>query len=276
MADFDWKDYAVIGGLGLGGAGLGLYSLLKQKEAGEAFKKALEEVQQDAETNPKEYEKLRDISGVDVNIRDVNKLGESFIGKGNAYFAPNKIGFEKNKNIVAKVPGKDGIVALGSENRALPTLAHELGHGKNSKEGKLQERMSKRALWVLSSMLGGLLTSGGGRALIHYLANEGTISPESVKWWTLAPIAAGTAVAGLGGYIGNKYQVEEEAAATRNAIKFLKAYGRLPKELRKDRALLNKALDTYKTGRRSELLGTIGLGGLWSALGYGLSRAFYE
>lgn len=275
MADYDLKDYLTIGGLGLGGLGLAAYSYLKQKEAGKEFAKALESVKKDAEINPEDYEKLREIAGVDVNIRDVNKTGEKFLGSSNAFFSPTRTGLEKNKNIISKVPGKDGLIALGSENRVLPTLAHELGHGKNSKEGRLGKRNMRSALWSGGGALAGLVSSSLGRRLVQAAVRSGSIRPEDAKWWALAPIAAGTALAGLGGYVGDTYRLSEEEEATKNAIKFLKAYGRLPKELRKDRNLLNRALETYRQGRRSTLLGTAALGLGSAAMGYGLTKYFF-
>ena len=273
MADFDAGDWAVVGGLGLGGLGLGIYSWAKKQKAQSKFKEALAAINADMAANPKDYAKLRDISGVDANIKSFNDASELLMGKENAFFTPGDAeGLTGKKLLAPKVKSEDGTIAMGSENRSLPTLAHELGHGKNSKTGKLAERDKKRMLWRLGGWLTAVSSGFLGRSAINNAAANGDIPSNQVKWWGMAPIALGTAIGSIGDYMSDSYTLEEEDEATKNALKFLKAYGRLPKELRKDKQLLNYALDTYKQARISGLLDNIGSGLRWSALGYGIHR----
>lgn len=273
MASFDTQDYLIAGGLGAGALGLGLYSYISGKKAHNKLDEALKALKADVTLKPEEYAKLRDISGVDVNILEMTKPSELWMGKNNAFFTANKaagnlMGSTKKK-LAPAVTSRDGVVALGSKNRALATLAHELGHGKNSKTGEMGKRMNKAALYGL---LGTILTMAGYRVGLNPKMLEHASSPTSQKFVIPAVALGSSLVGGISNLAADSYGIDEESAATKNAFKFLRAYGRLPKELRKDRAALNAALDTYRVARRSRFLNSLAYGLGFGGLGYTLSK----
>lgn len=270
MASLDWKDYALIGGLGLGGLGLHLYGKHRLNKAREAFRESIKELSEE-EFTPEDYGKLRDLSGVDVNVGEMRDPVADIVGRDNAFFTADKRARSSAKRdlLAAKVKSNDGFVALGPEDKGMATLAHELGHGKNSQTGDLRDRKLKQFLWSAGGTVSGILAGLGTRYAINRAKAQAYDVPRYVN---ILPMLTGTLVASTGDYIGDTYGLAEEDAASKHAIKFLKEYGRLPEELRRDRKSLNKALDTYREGRLAHLLKSVGSGLGWGALLYGAGR----
>ena len=165
---------------------------------------------------------------------------------------------------------------LGTDDKSLATLAHELGHAKNYVSGDLTDRMGKKALSALVGTIAGATSGFAARALLKYLHGTKRISDEAYNYWNIAPSLFGGLVGGSAYYLGDTYALKEEEAASKNALKYLREYGHKGKDLKEDRKRLDSALDTYRTLRKKHAFRTLGIGLGVGGFSYGLSKWLNE
>lgn len=263
------RDLLLSGGLITGGLGLWAFSKHKQKAAGtiarESFKRAMEHTKK-AEMAARSLNKLRSISGNDVNIGQMNQDLQDKGLRDNAFYFNTSDYKDLVKNLMAKkLKGAGGTVAIGDDARALPAVAHELGHATNQRTG----RMKRSILGVLAG--GGL---GLATALGTGIWSRRTINPR------LEDAALITGLAGLGmataDFITNKSVYDEEAKATANAMDYLKQMKRSEKQLAMDKEVLDAALGTYESSKNYEPLASFGKALALGSTGYLLSKYLAE
>lgn len=273
---FDYKDALIMGGLGTAGLGAYLYGKYSHKKALDKVlaEDAIRRNSPDYSVPTKEeYEKLRDVSGLDVNIGGYSPADlRAGADPNNAYFILQNTPGKGRGYLADKLKGKSGTVLLGPDSRSITTLAHELGHSRNYKEGRLSSRRRKQFTATLLSGALGFLIGKGGYALLRYLRGTDKLSPEAHAGWSIAPSVLAGLAAGVGSWIGDSYGVDEEEEATKNALKYLKEYGHKSSELRKDKKNLELALDTYRKARLANALRYTGIGLGAGALSYGFNK----
>lgn len=257
------RDILIGGGLALGGAsllGASIYNMNRaKKEASEAFLEAIRDAKK-SDMQRRTLDKLRGYADVDVNIGTMSKSLQDSGLKNNAFYTPVSEYDKVTSDLIAsKRPGDLGTISIGDDARALPVVAHELGHAKNNKTGRLKTRI----LWQI---LGGAL--GATSAGIGYALHQTSRGNSDYPVMGLG-ITGGAALGlALGRLIANNAVVDEERDASNNAIEYLKKMRRSKKQLAKDTRVLDKALNTYKTARIWDSLGTIGVGALGGGVMY--------
>lgn len=232
---------ATVGGLGLIGG-----SIYAQYKAGDrlrqSFKEAIKHAKR-AEMAAKSLNKLRNISGNDVNIGRMNQPIQDGGMRDNAFYIDDDNYTAYAAKLMAKkMRGAGGTIAIGDEARALPVVAHELGHAENNRTG--------RGKWRTIGWF-----AGAGVGLATLIARQ--LWSQQYKAYNLKQLlkdtALATALTGVGGAVGdfisNQSVYSEEQDATDNAMRYLERMGRSKKQLERDRATLDTALDTYKTAR---------------------------
>lgn len=245
---------ATVGGLGLIGG-----SLYAQHKAGERLKQSFNEAVKHtkrAEMAARSLNKLRGISGNDVNIGRMNQPIQDAGMRDNAFYIDddNYTAYAA-KLMTKKMKGAGGTIAIGDEARALPVVAHELGHAENNRTG--------RGKWRI---IGGL--TGAGIGLASVIARA--LWAQQYKAYNLKQLLRDTALAtaltgvgsAVGDFVSNQSVYSEEQDATDNAMRYLERMGRSKKQLERDRATLDTALDTYKTARDWGVAKTLGAAAL--------------
>lgn len=251
------RDLLIGGGLLAGGAALGLGSYLAQRRASkiahEAFKEATERARK-SEMAARTLNKLRRISQNDVNIGRMNQNIQDSGMADNAFYVPNS-NYENiaRKLMAKKVKGEGGSIAIGDKARALPIVAHELGHAENYRTGRFYKR-------IMGAAIGGALGAASGLAGMGLIRS---LNPYNKKDFSAmaALIGSGASLGtAIGNYITQSSIHSEEKQATANAIEYLRKMKRKPEQLEKDKEVLDKALNTYSTSRYTVPLGLLGLG----------------
>lgn len=258
------KDVLLGGGLLAGGLALGIGSYIAQgrasKRAEEAFKDAIKHAKK-AEMGMRSLNKIRRISGNDVNIGQMNEDIQDMGMRDNAFYIEDPEYKEYAKKLIAKkAPGNLGTIAIGDDARALPVVAHELGHAENNRTG----RMGKR---LLGTFIGGGI--GLSAALARYLwgqhksAENRWIRDQSDRDNLIKEGLIATGLMGLGASVGDAIAghsvFTEEEQASKNAMQYLEKMRRTKDQLARDRRTLDAALDTYRTARNWGVLRTLGL-----------------
>lgn len=213
--------------------------------------------------------KLRSISKNDVNIgRMAERLQRLDGAKANAFYSVDPRYKKVTDDLMAsKVKGRLGTIAVGDDAKALPIVAHELGHATNQRTG--------RAKWrILGGLLGGGIGFGSLLASKAILFNGASkLLKDDIKNAVLLGVSLGGVGASVGGALANHAVYTEEKEASERAVEYLKKFRRTPEQLAQDKEVLDKGLNTYKSSRDWDFLGTLGLsaaslGGLYLASKY--------